>query len=257
VALVKRFQWEIRLGSSLLIISAILYLFHYLIFQDAKFMFSIMTVNVAFVPLSVVIVTLVLNRLLTYRDKKAKLNRLNMVIGAFYSEAGTPLLKVFCNLDPNCSQIRDDLIVNNHWSEREFQDLSKRIKGYDSRLQANGETFETLKQFLESKREFLLRLLENPNLMEHDSFTDLLWAVFHLADELAHRADVQGLPKGDIAHLSVDMKRAYVLLIVEWLAYMQHLKTDYPYLFSLALRVNPFDPEASPVVLEAPQPALA
>jgi hypothetical protein len=26
---------------------------------------------------------------------------------------------------------------------------------------------------------------------------------------------------------------------------MEHLKKEYPYLFSLALRTNPFDPEAS------------
>jgi hypothetical protein len=29
---------------------------------------------------------------------------------------------------------------------------------------------------------------------------------------------------------------------------MRHLKTDYPYLFSLAVRQNPFDPEASVTV---------
>jgi len=44
------------------------------------------------------------------------------------------------------------------------------------------------------------------------------------------------------------MKRAHVLLIVEWLAYMKHLKINYPYLFSLAVRMNPFDPNASPIV---------
>jgi len=26
---------------------------------------------------------------------------------------------------------------------------------------------------------------------------------------------------------------------------MEHLKNEYPYLFSLAIRTNPFDPEAS------------
>jgi len=31
----------------------------------------------------------------------------------------------------------------------------------------------------------LLGLLGNPNLLEHDSFTDLLWAVFHLMEELS------------------------------------------------------------------------
>ena len=37
-------------------------------------------------------------------------------------------------------------------------------------------------------------------------------------------------------------------LIAEWLAYMRHLKKNYPYLFSLALRTNPFDPQASAVI---------
>ena len=34
-------------------------------------------------------------------------------------------------------------------------------------------------------------------------------------------------------------------LIAEWIAYMRHLKSDYPYLYSLAVRTNPFDPNAS------------
>jgi len=82
-------------------------------------------------------------------------------------------------------------------------------------------------------------------LLEHESFTDLLWAVFHLTEELACRTNVKQLPDTDYAHLSGDIKRAYVLLISEWLAYMKHLKADYPYLFSLAVRTNPFDPNAS------------
>jgi hypothetical protein len=30
---------------------------------------------------------------------------------------------------------------------------------------------------------------------------------------------------------------------------MQHLKSDYPYLYSLAVRMNPMDPEARPEVM--------
>jgi hypothetical protein len=33
-----------------------------------------------------------------------------------------------------------------------------------------------------------------------------------------------------------------------WLDYMRHLKADYPYLFSLAIRTNPFRLDASPVI---------
>jgi hypothetical protein len=97
-------------------------------------------------------------------------------------------------------------------------------------------------------RTFLLRLLENPVLLEHQNFTNLLWAVFHLTDELAHRENIKTIPGSDYEHLSGDMQRVYILLIGEWLDYMRHLQKKYPYLFSLALRTNPFDPNANAVV---------
>jgi hypothetical protein len=72
----------------------------------------------------------------------------------------------------------------------------------------------------------------------------MLWSVFHLADELAHRPSVAGLPDADLRHLENDIRRAYDWLVREWLRHMQHLKATYPYLFSLAVRTNPFNPDA-------------
>ena len=52
----------------------------------------------------------------------------------------------------------------------------------------------------------------------------------------------------DYDHLTGDMKRAFMKLLEEWLEYMKHLKKDYPYLFSLAVRTNPMDANAAVVV---------
>ena len=60
-----------------------------------------------------------------------------------------------------------------------------------------------------------------------------------------------GLPKADTDHLAGDIKRGYHLIVNEWISYMQYLKNNYPFLFSLAIRTNPFDPAAS-VVIAAP-----
>lgn len=90
--------------------------------------------------------------------------------------------------------------------------------------------------------------MENPNLLEHDSFTELLWAVFHLTEELAYRESVEDLPISDYRHIAGDIERVYGLVIYEWLAYMKHLQSDYPYLFSLAIRTNPFNDHSSPIV---------
>jgi len=46
------------------------------------------------------------------------------------------------------------------------------------------------------------------------------------------------------------MNRVYSQLARQWLGYMEHLKGSYPYLYSLALRTNPFNRIASPVVRE-------
>ena len=80
----------------------------------------------------------------------------------------------------------------------------------------------------------------NPNLMENEEFTELLIAVFHLAEELQSRMDIHNLTEEDYNHISNDIERAYLLLIYEWVAYMGHLKKEYPFLYSFAIRTNPF-----------------
>lgn len=241
----KRFKWQIIFGISLITLSAILYLAQIGIFNTPRDTFFYLFQDIAFVPIQVLLVTLIIAQLLSIREKRAMLKKMNMVIGAFFSEVGTGLLKSFLDFDVHYDETRENLIITNEWSEREFSAVKKSLKVYDYKIESRKGDLEDLKGFLTDKREFLLGLLENPNLLEHESFTDLLWAVFHLTEELACRADVKQLPVTDYAHLSGDIKRAYVLLISEWLAYMKHLKDVYPYLFSLAARTNPFDPNAS------------
>jgi hypothetical protein len=54
----------------------------------------------------------------------------------------------------------------------------------------------------------------------------------------------------DEAHLAVDIRRAYNALLAEWILYVEHLKADYPYLFSLVVRTHPFQEAPSAVVKE-------
>ena len=105
-----------------------------------------------------------------------------------------------------------------------------------------------LKSYMLEKRDFILRLLENPNLIEHDRFTDLLWAVMHVVDELEARSSLTGLPPADEAHLRIDVRRAYNALMAEWILYVEHLKANYPYLFSLVVRMHPFQEEPTATV---------
>lgn len=244
----KGWHWPVILGAALVALSAILYFVHYLIFGDAHHIFIYMVGDVAFVPVEVLLVTLIIHRLLNERQKRSRMEKLNMVIGAFFSEVGTELLTMFSDFDPRLEEIRKSLAVTGDWTDQEFDSVNRRLRKYEYGIELSGVDLEALRSFLMLRRDFLLRLLENPNVLEHESFTEVLRAVFHLSEELTKRKSVRRLPESDFQHLTGDMRRVYVQLVHGWLDYMKHLKGDYPYLFSLAMRTNPFDESATPVV---------
>ena len=244
----RRISWQIILGFSLIILSVIFYFIHFMIFRDAHHIFIYLVGDIAFVFIEVLMVTMIIHQLLGVREKRVRLEKLNMVIGAFFSEVGTRLLTYFSDFDPNLDSIKKELVVTTEWSDKEFLTMSKRLKNYKYSVEIQKVELEYLRDFLIEKRDFLLRLLENPNLLEHEAFTELLRAVFHLTEEIESREDIRQLPESDYSHLAGDIKRAYILLVHEWLRYMKHVKDNFPYLFSLAMRINPFDQSASPIV---------
>jgi len=244
----KRLRGQILLSVVLIALSAVLYVLQIRIFHSQRDTLFYLFQDLAFIPIQVLLVTVIVDQVLRIREKIAMLNKLNMVIGTFFSEVGTRLLRSFSGFDHHFDQIRRNLIVTKDWRDLNFSKVAKDVGSYDYRLDYKRRDLNELKTFLFSKRDFLLRLLENQNLLEHESFTDLLWAVFHLTEELEARENLAQLSKPDGEHIAGDMRRAYGLLIVQWLAYMKHLKKEYPYLFSLAVRTNPFDPDVSVVV---------
>lgn len=244
----KNIRWQIFLGVILIALSTVLYLIHYGIFRDAHHIFIYMVGDIAFVPIEVFLVTVIIHRLLNEREKRSIRNKLNMVIGVFFSEVGTKLLTYLSDLDTKDEIVRQHLSKAKKWQEKDFKDLIKKFEDYKSDIVIKPEELNDLRDFLVSKRDFLLRLLENPNLLEHESFTDLLWAVFHLTEEVEARKDFKKIPKMDYKHIVVDTVRAYDALVYQWIAYMSHLRKSYPYIFSLAIRTNPFDLKATPIV---------
>jgi hypothetical protein len=245
----RQFSWQLVLGVTLIALSALVYIIHYIIFRDLRHIFIYLIGDIAFVFIEVLMVTLIIHQVLNLREKRAIMEKLNMVVGAFFSEVGTELLKIFSQLDPASAGLREGLILSANTSVSDFSALNARLSAHDYAVNTVPDALKSLQDLLVGRRDFMLRLLENPNLLEHESFTDTLWAVFHLTDELSHRRDVHRLPKADYEHLAGDIARAYKLLTGQWLAYMRHLQDNYPYLFSLAMRTNPFDPTASPEVV--------
>jgi hypothetical protein len=241
--------WYYIIAIVLILFSAVFYLIQIIIFHKSEDTFFYMLQDLSFVPVQVLLVTLILDRLLKKREKQSLLNKMNMVIGVFYNEIGYELLILMNKFAVNFEKISSQLQISGSWEEKDFRNKMNDFDLQPDDLKLKSGDLVIIKEYLVSKKDSLLNLLANPNLLEHDSFTNLLWAVFHFADELMHRKNFENPPQTDYAHLKGDMIRAYKLVVHEWLSYMKHLKKDYPYLYSIAIRTNPFNPEADIIVV--------
>ncbi|MGB2827695.1 MAG: potassium channel family protein [Dehalococcoidales bacterium] len=215
--------------------------------NSASKVFSIVLIIIG-IGTFLTIVTNITQMLIQRGQNRIRVRRLNMIIGVFFTEVGNQLLHIFTQYDPQINEVRKDCLINQDCSETDFTHLKKQLQQHECAIDPKSMNLETLSQFLIQKGDLLLRQIENPDLIEHESFTDLLWAVVHLRDELMSRKSFLNLPEADLEHLANDAKRAYGALVKQWVDYLQHLKRSYPYLFSLALRTNPFSEKRTAVI---------
>jgi hypothetical protein len=237
--------------AGLVALAALLYVALYALFPGRLADIGFYTLlDVAFIPLSVLLVSLVIDRLLAAREREALLHKLNMVVGAFFSEIGRDLIDRLAEFDGDIEHDRDHMIFTAAWTTEDYERHRAAVCGDHHPTSLELGDVAGLRATLEEKRGFIVGLLQNGNLLEHESFTDMLWAVSHLSEELSARRDPASLSSPDRRHLELDLSRAYGRLLGEYLLYVRHLKADYPYLFAFAVRTNPFDETARVEVSE-------
>lgn len=246
--MIKRYKRFFILAGIFIGSSALIYFIHYRIFHDPHHIFIFMLSHLAFLPIHVFLVVIVIENLLARREKQARLNKLNMVVGTFFSEVGNHLLSSLLNLCENRDEIFNSLSITQNWTKSDFKKARAYAGSVTTRIDYRSMDLQVLRTFLIQKRAFLVRLLDNPNILEHERFTPLLWSVSHLDEELEARPSLKTLPDSDLEHIASDIQRVYGQLTVEWLYYVEHLKAEYPFLFSLVLRTHPFQAHPSPVV---------
>ena len=202
-------RWLITLSFLLVASSTLIYFGHFLIFRDVHHIFIYMLGDVAFVPLEVLLVTIIIHKLLQRREKRARLEKVNMVIGVFFTEIGSNLLKRLVELQSRGEDEMDNLFSSlKGWEDERYTQALVSLKRIKPRIRCEPKDLESLDGFLSEKKEALVRLLENPNLLEHENFTELLWALTHVVEELGARQDLSNLSESDLSHLNIDINRA-------------------------------------------------
>lgn len=185
---------------------------------------------------------------LNRREEASRRQKMHMLIGLFYTEIGNGLLSRFVAADAGSADLAAAVQSGEEWQAADFERLQVRFQNHPFQVQIERLDLPDLQTYLQAHGSLLIRLLENPYTLEHETVTDLLLSVLHLREELHQRPELARLPENDLHHLGVDVSRAYGLISRQWVAYARHLQQHYPFLFSLARRTNPFLPASSAII---------
>ena len=236
----KRIRFNQAIVIILIALSFFFFLLQYLIFKNLNEEMFLLFQDLTFLPIEILLVTFILDRVLRGREKQERLQQVRIVISAFFSEIGTDALTGINETVAGSEHLRDSLDMKASWAAKDFATAATAVKASKLHSEPDPEHLIAMREVLTPKKAYLLQMFSNPNLLEHDTFTDMLWAVYHLIDELESREDFHTLPPSDFKHLGGDITRACGLLALEWVEHMRYLKEQYPYLFSIAVRKNPF-----------------
>ncbi|MBE6504652.1 MAG: hypothetical protein IJP99_07645 [Methanobrevibacter sp.] len=248
-------RWKIKFSIIMVIAIIVIYGSNILILKDPEHVISYIWTHLGFIPVDILIVAFVLDEIISKKEKEAMLEKLDMIMSTFFSEIGNDLIGQLSSVNAHKADTNYLESIKN-WDDKDYENKLKEIKDKNIPFKAdvaveNREEYLTnVRNLLINKREFIINLLNNPNLLEKEEFSGLLTAILHLDEELEHRPDLSKVSDIDFNHLNGDMERIYNKLIHEWIYYLRYLNKHYPYMIALIVRTNPFDENADAYVKE-------
>lgn len=228
----KNFKHYILVSFILIFTSFIMFLFHYLIFGQLENTIYYSLMSLCFIPINILGVTLVFEKLENRRAKIERLNKLNMLVGLFFSDVGFNLLKLIAVGDTKINYLNLDF--------NDIRSCTNKLANHEHDISFDLIDYPKLKQLVIGSREILSTLIANENILEHEIFTDLLMALMHLRDEILFIQHKEELNHDDCIHLKGDLIRVYKTLTIQWINYLSHLKQFYPFQYNSAIKYNPF-----------------
>ena len=236
----KRKKKTILIGVGLVLLSVFLHYVHVLIFNDVHHTMIFLVADIAFIPLEVFFTTIVIDKMLERREKEHLLEKLNMLIGLFYTELGTKLLSDIVKGDAHGVMANHRTITADTWCDKSFAKLHEDILQYDYEINIDKINLKDVRNRLDDNKDLLINLISNGNLLEHETFTEMLMTIMHLKEELDTRY-YEDIEEYEIKHIEKDLMAVYKYLTIEWAEYMKYLSKNYPSLYCKALINNPFD----------------
>lgn len=227
----KNFKQYLFVSFNLIFLSFIMFLVHYLIFGQLENTIYYSLMSLCFIPINILAVTLVFDTIMEKHSKNERMNKLNMLVGLFFSDFGFTLLTLIAASDKKIKSLGLDF--------NDLEACSNILKVHSHEIDFQKINYTQFKKLIVDSREILSSLISNENILEHETFADLLMSLMHLRDEILFVQHME-LTQDDAIHLEGDIIRVYKNLSLQWINYLSHLKQFYPYQYKSSIKFNPF-----------------
>lgn len=227
----KKIRHYSLISFVLISLSVIMFTIHYIVFGQALNTAYYSLMNLCFIPINSLVVTIILEKLIDYRSKKERIEKLNMLIGIFFTEIGGKLMHYIILSDKNTND------CNFNFEDLEY--IKTILANHDYNINIDEIDLNSIKSLLVENNNLLINLISNENLLQNQTFTDLIMSIIHLRDEILF-FESDKLEEVNKNHLENDILRVYKNITIQWVLYLEYLKKFYPFLYNNAIRVNPF-----------------
>lgn len=211
---------------ALAVLSVAVYAAQILIFHDPGTTFFYILQDVAFLPVSIAIATIIVGGIIDDREREQRLERMNMLASTFFSVVGAQLTRDIARATTTDRGLRRDILTGAQLDD--LAALQSRIRTARMDIDLTRETYETVRKTIRDNQMNLLVLTSNPALLEHDDLHELLTGIFHLNDEFDLRGDWDGLTDADRRHLEEDFVAVFRLLLSNWAATVRYQRENFP-----------------------------
>lgn len=202
-------------------ISACIYGLQIVLFHDVRNTEFYILQDLAFIPVSIAITTIVVGNIMDSRARKEASEKAAMLRAVFFTDIGRTLMMCLYKVtDSNILSFLDEDIS--------VSEKQKRIHSCNIQVHTDKDTYEFIRTFLQSKQQDLMTLSGNNDLMDQDDFTQLLGGLFHLLDEFSLRGSYDQLNESDIMHMDDDFSKVLILLCVNMAANADFQQKHFP-----------------------------
>ncbi len=216
-------------------LSVLVYGLQLLIFHDPQTTGFYILQDVAFLPISIAIATIVVGEFFSEREKRERQEKTQMMASSFFTELGSELLERLMPVIQNGDAMREIFTTCDIRDNRSLDQAREKINALTLEVKLEKESYDSLVELITERREVLLVYSSSPYLLDHADFTKLIWGLYHLLDESRLRKSFDQMHAEEIEHLENDFAEVIKLVIMNLARNLLYMRKHYPNYYQTVL----------------------